>query len=112
MRELEREHAERDAAAAAALREAEEAAAAAAAAAEELRRARVAAAREAAAEARRAARGPTPLRKRAAGANYEIAGRPAHLAPGAKLRSVERKGLGSVSRRITRSMKRRGSRSK
>ena len=28
-------------------------------------------------------------RKRAAGANYEIAGKPAHLAPGAPLRRVE-----------------------
>ncbi len=32
---------------------------------------------------------PVKTRKRAAGANYEIAGKPAHLAPGAPLRSVE-----------------------
>ena len=49
------------------------------------------AARNAIREARaslRAAR-PVKTRKRHPGANYEIAGRPAHLAPGAPLRSVE-----------------------
>ena len=62
------------------------------------------AARAAAAAARKAARGPTPTRKRAAGANWEIAGRPAHHAPGAPLRRLERKGAASVTRRHTRSM--------
>ena len=32
---------------------------------------------------------PIKTRKRAPGANYEIAGKPAHLAPGATLRRVE-----------------------
>ena len=51
------------------------------------------AARNAIREARAAARETLPkkTRKRTAGANYEIAGRPAHLAPGAPLRTVEGK---------------------
>jgi len=51
------------------------------------------AARNAIREARAAAREALPkkTRKRNPGANYEISGRPAHLATGAPLRSVEGK---------------------
>lgn len=51
------------------------------------------AARNAIREARASMRASRPVktRKRNPGANYEIAGRPAHLAPGAPLRSVEGK---------------------
>jgi len=50
-------------------------------------------ARNAERAARNAARVPKPeqTRKRRPGANYEIAGRPAHLAPGAPFRNVEGK---------------------
>lgn len=67
------------------------------------------AARNAIREARaslRAAR-PEKTRKRNPGANYEIAGKPAHLAPGAPLRSVE--GIRSHTRNLART---RGRRSK
>lgn len=45
---------------------------------------------------------PVKTRKRNPGANYEIAGRPAHLAPGAALRSVEGKRAHSRSLATTR----------
>jgi hypothetical protein len=45
---------------------------------------------------------PVKTRKRAPGANYEIAGRPAHLAPGAPLRSVEGKKRHSQTLALTR----------
>lgn len=91
LEEMNAEQAARNAEAADRLRAA---AAAAASAASELR-----AAEEAAGEARRQERNagkphspkPRKTRKRHPGANYEIAGRPAHLAPGASLRSVEGK---------------------
>lgn len=92
--EIEEEHRERNAAATAALAAAAAAAKADKEAAKAAERARIEARkaeRAAAKAARNAARGPTPTRRRAAGANYVIAGRPAHLAPGAKLRSTEKK---------------------
>lgn len=50
---------------------------------------------------------PVGTRKRHAGANYEISGKPAHLAPGAPLRSVEGKKIHARSPIQTRSKKKR-----
>jgi hypothetical protein len=110
LEEIEREHAERDAVAHAALNaaaQAEAAARAANAAAERVRINARKAARAATAAARKAAR-RQQTRKRGAGANWNIAGRPAHLGPGASMRSKERSGSGRVTRRVTRAMKKRG----
>ncbi len=62
------------------------------------------AARNAIREARRAVRASRPVttRKRNPGANYEIAGKPAHLAPGAPMRSVEGKRRHSQTLALTR----------
>lgn len=111
LEDIEREFAERDAAARAAMAEAEAAAAAARAAnaAEERRQIN---ARKAARATRAAARKASlarQTRKRGAGANWDIAGRPAHLAPGASMRRKERSSSGHVTRRVTRAMKARGS---
>ena len=96
LEEMDADQAARNAEAAERLRAAAAAAEAAAAelrAAENARRDEEAAARQRERNAARAARNAEPrkTRKRHPGANYEIAGRPAHLAPGAPLRSVEGK---------------------
>jgi len=90
MRGIEAENAERNAARA---RNLEAAVAGLERAAAELRAAQAesAEARRRALNGARAARPPKPLktRKHNPGANYEVSGRPAHLAPGAPLRKVE-----------------------
>ncbi len=53
---------------------------------------------------------PTTIRKRHPGANYEIAGRPTHLAPGSILRAVE--GSRSHSRTLAVKRGRRATKSK
>ena len=67
------------------------------------------AARNAIREARAAARALRPVgtRKRHPGANYEIAGKPAHLAPGARMRKVEGSRAHSRSPIMTRARRRR-----
>ncbi len=110
----EREAAEREAPARAALEAAAQAAAAARAANAAAERVRInarKAARAASAVARKAEQ-RQKTRKRGAGANWEIAGRPAHLAPGASMRPKERSKGGTVTRRVTRAMAARGSQSR
>jgi hypothetical protein len=104
LEEINAEFAERNAEAAERLRAA---AAAANNAAEELRAAENArrAERQRERNAARARRNAAPrkTRKRHPGANYEIAGRPVHLAPGAALRSVEGRRIHSQTLAETRS---------
>ena len=110
LEEIEREAAEREAPARAAMEAAAQAAAAARAANAAAERVRInarKAARAATAAARKASQ-RQKSRKRGAGANWEIAGRPAHLGPGASMRPKERSKRSTVSRRITRAMAARG----
>jgi uncharacterized protein with von Willebrand factor type A (vWA) domain len=111
LEEIEREFAERNAPARAALAEAEAAAAAARAAeaAEERQQINARKAARAATAAARKASLARQTRKRGAGANWEIAGRPAHLGPGAPMRPKEKSSGRHVTRRVTRAMKARGS---
>jgi hypothetical protein len=111
LEEIEREFAERDAVARAALEiaAAAEASARAANAAEERKRINARKAARALTAAARKASLAKQTRRRGAGANWEIAGRPAHLGPGASMRRKEKSAGHHVTRRVTRAMRARGS---